>query len=346
MKPSFRWFGRLTATLTLPRVARPAVGSRTAIRWFVLALLAACASPSHPVPVYEASDEPPPPPPPEPTEGAEVTPPPRPVEAVREPFLYAVRSAEGAPPSLIFATLTSGVSFDQAFPAHRLDLLDQARVVYVAFDPTTPEPDDVQRALQLRRGSAADLFPARVWHALTEELRLVTPVEQLRGARPFYSVMALERARREGLEQDAPEPMETTFVRYVIERGRELQSFDTVVADLQLLGTVPDSQFVALGTRMVDDRQGTDHRLTAMRQAYLDGDEIQISQLLDDPEVRRLAPALVRTLARRRTEWLTKMRREIEQGTAFFALDVSHVLGAEGLLAKLREAGFTVERLD
>jgi uncharacterized protein YbaP (TraB family) len=97
---------------------------------------------------------------------------------------------------------------------------------------------------------------------------------------------------------------------------------------------------------MVDDRQGTDHRLTAMRQAYLDGDEIQISQLLDDPEVRRLAPALVRTLARRRAEWLTKMRREVEQGTAFFALDVSHVLGAEGLLAKLREAGFTVERLE
>ena len=312
---------------------------------FALAFLAACASPSHPVPVYEASDEPPPPPP-EPTEGVEVTPPPRPIEAVREPFLYAVRSAEGAPPSLIFAMVSSGVSFDQAFPAHRLDLLDQARVVYLAFDPTPPEPDEIQRVLSLRRGSAADLFPARVWHALTEELRLVTPVEQLRGARPFFSVMALERARRATLEENAPEPMETTFVRYVIERGREIRSFDTVAGDLRLLGTVPDSQFVALGTRMVDDRQGTDHRLTSMRQSYLDGDEIQVSQLLDDPEVRRLAPALVRTLARRRTEWLSTMRREIEEGTAFFALDVSHVLGNDGLLAQLREAGFLVERLD
>ncbi|MCB9604316.1 MAG: TraB/GumN family protein [Sandaracinus sp.] len=297
--------------------------------------------------MYEASDEPPPPPPPpEPTAGDEA--PTRRVVrgAVAEPFLYVVRNAEGAPPSLLFGLLPTGVSFDQAFPAERLDLIDQARVLYVAVDPTTPDPAEVSRVLSLRRGTAAELFPARVWHALTEELRLTTPVEQLRGARPFYSQHALLNARRATLEPDPPEPMLDTFVRYVGERGKELQSFDTLVGELRVLGTIPDAQFVALTTRMVDDREGTDQRLLSMRESYLEGDEIRIGQLLDDPEDRRLAPALSRTMSRRHDEWLAVMRREIDEGTAFFALEVSHLLGSEGLIAKLREAGYTVERLD
>ena len=51
-------------------------------------------------------------------------------------------------------------------------------------------------------------------------------------------------------------------------------------------------------------------------------------------------------MSRRHDEWLATMRREIDEGTAFFALEVSHLLGSEGLIAKLREAGYTVERLD
>ena len=296
------------------------------------------------MPVYEASDEPPPPPPPVETTGEEVATPPPP-DAVMTPFLYVVRSPDAAPPSLVFAMLPTGVSFDQAFPAHRLDLLDQARVTYVALDPTTPDPDAVSRALSLRRGSAADLFPARVWHALTEELRLVTPVEQLRGARPFYSVRALLSARRSALEPNPPEPMERTFVRYVAERGKQVSFFDTLVEELTMYGTVPDAQFVALGARMVDDRDGTEERLLEMRRSYLEGDEIRIGQLLDDPENRRLAPALARTLERRRDGWLTRMRAEIDQGTAFFALEAAEVLGERGLLAKLREAGYSIDRL-
>lgn len=314
----------------------------------VLALLAACASPSHPVPVYEASDEP------EPTRRTETVgeeqpaaPRPTPPVAVAQAFLYMVRSPEGdAPPSYLFGTITRGVTFDQAFPAEHLGLIDEARLVYVAVDPNAEVSQEAfARVVALRRGSAADLFPARVWHALTEELRLVTPVEQLRGLRPFMSVIALTQKRAKELFPDVTEVMDVTLLRYARERGRTVHALETPVDELRVIADVPDNQFVALGTMAIDRPETISGYFTNLQQHYLEGDEIRAQQVLDDPEERRAAPALARALQRRTGTWWSTIRRELPGGNVFLALPLRHVLGPQGMIAKLREEGYQVERM-
>jgi uncharacterized protein YbaP (TraB family) len=317
-----------------------------------LATLSACPSPSHPTPVYEPApslaDTPARSTGAEgPTEREETTTVAPPTEPSR-PFVYEVRPRDpDVPASYLFGTLGRGLRVDQALPERHRTLLHSARAVVVPIDQTAEMlVRDVQRVMLVRRGSAADLYPPRIWQALTHELRDEMPLDQLRMTRPFVHVAGILRKRARELFPDAPSSMDLELFAYARERGLTLRTLGTPLDEMRIVGAAPDRELVALATLYVDRPEVFERDLREAREAYLAGDEARVDAADDDPEERTAAPTLYRGLERRRDTWLRPIRRELDEGNAFVAFPAGAWVGPEGLVEKLRRAGYTVTRLD
>lgn len=321
------------------------------LQLFVALLLAAsagCPSPSHPAPVFEpdpsASAAP------APTAGREeeapATPQPR-RRAVERPFLYAVRNTEQ--PSYLFGTVHVGVSLEEALPGQAFEALANPRIVLVEIDPATVSPQQLADAARVpRRGPTLDrLLPSLLWHDLTEELSGVMAAEGLKQMRPWFAMMMLMQQRVAVMHDGAPpEAMDLSIVRYAREQGIEVGALERLRDQLQALGGVPDEQMLQMLQEMLEDPEAAQQKLVDMLEAYRQGDELRLAQLVFDPaEVARAPEMYERLFTRRNAAWMPRLERELEAGGAFVAVGVGHLLGDDGLVAQLRERGFPVERV-
>jgi uncharacterized protein YbaP (TraB family) len=335
------------APLAEPRDVWHPAGMR---RFLLVALLAGCPSPSHPVPVYESdegssspttssasteSSTPPEAPPPAPT-------------SVARPFFYEIRTASpDVPPSYALATLGRGARLDEALPTRLHDRLHAARVVVV---PTDLGGDvlvrDAQRVGLLRRGTGSDFYPPLVWQSLTHELREQVSLDQLRATRPFlhFAPLAVHRART--LLPEAPNSMDTELFAYARERGLTLRPLGSPLDELRMLGAASDREVAALVTLWVQRPEVLERDLRGMREAYLSGDEARMLQEFADPDERAVAPSFYRSVERRPSTWIRPIRRELDEGNAFLALPFRALLSPDGIFEKLRAAGYTITRVD
>lgn len=319
-------------------------------RFLLVALLAGCPSPSHPVPVYESdegssspttssasteSSTPPEAPPPAPT-------------SVARPFVYEIRTASpDVPPSYALATLGRGARLDEALPTRLHDRLHAARVVVV---PTDLGGDvlvrDAQRVGLLRRGTGSDFYPPLVWQSLTHELREQVSLDQLRATRPFLHLAPLVVHRARALLREAPNSMDTELFAYARERGLTLRPLGSPIDELRMLGAASDREVAALVTLLVQRPETLERDLLGMREAYLSGDEARLLEEHADPEERAVAPSFFRAIERRPTTWVRPIRRELDEGNAFLALPFRALVGPDGIFEKLRAAGYTITRVE
>jgi hypothetical protein len=100
-----------------------------------------------------------------------------------------------------------------------------------------------------------------------------------------------------------------------------------------LLGSIDEA---ARGAAMVD----------ALAAAWSQGDLETLAGLVND-DMRRTYPELFEVVFVRRNEaWVETLLRELEgSGTDFVAVGAGHLLGAEGLVERLRAQGVRVERV-
>ena len=138
--------------------------------------------------------------------------------------------------------------------------------------------------------------------------------------------------------------------------GKEVGGLETVKEQLDVFDGLSDSEQVSMVEEALDQRDkakkdGRDplHDLLA---AYLTGDEGELERTLDrdyDPK----NPLDVKMRARLLTDRNVHMAERIVERTRrspakswLFAVGSAHLLGTDGVVAKLRAAGLTVERVD
>jgi uncharacterized protein YbaP (TraB family) len=318
-------------------------------RFVIVALLAGCPSPSHPVPVYESDEGSSSPTSSSTPSNASTTPetPPAPTSVAR-PFFYEIRAASpDVPPSYALATLGRGARLDEALPTRLHDRLHSARVVVV---PTDLGGDvlvrDAQRVGLLRRGTASELYPPLVWQSLTHELREQVSLDQLRATRPFLHLAPLAVLRARTLLPEAPNSMDTELFAYARERGLTLRPLGSPIDELRMLGAASDREVAALVTLWVQRPEVLERDLRGMREAYLSGDEARMLEEFADPDERAVAPSFYRTVERRPSTWIRPIRRELDEGNAFLALPFRALLAPDGIFEKLRAAGYTIARVE
>lgn len=305
------------------------------------ALLVGCGPSRMEAPTYSGEE-----PEPEPEVVVEAPPAPRRRHrSVTQPYLWRIES--GARPSYLFGTMHVGVAFDEAFPADGLEYIDEARVVFQEIDPEAGTLAALAENASLPRNKILeDYITPRAMYRLSNELLHVTNVSRLPNLRPWVSMIFLQQKRADAIRSGGSEhSMDQELHRYVQQQGIQFRPLETVEDQAVALGSVSDELMGHIVRDMVLEPERLDGELHALIEAYLSGETGQVRVLLHengDAGVRAFHAAL---FDGRNQQWFEVLEPELEEGGLFIAVGLGHVLGPNGLLHRLREAGHAVERL-
>jgi len=262
-----------------------------------------------------------------------------------EPFVWTV-SKDGKT-SHIMGTIHVGVTLDEALPPALQDAAANARVVVLEIDPTNVDAAGMLAAARLPEGERQDqLYPPGVWHEIANQLNGTMNEQTLRTLRPWFTMLMLLQAVVGQMHEGAPpEGMDVTLFRLAGETGVAFEALETVQDQVNALASPPDAEVARMVTEMVQGILAGENELEVLLEAYRSADLARIGMILLDPDERELAPEFHAALIDRRNEaWMAPLREQLEQGDAFIAVGLGHLVGPEGILARLRNVGYAVER--
>jgi len=278
---------------------------------------------------------------------AEAEAPPLAPRITEEPFVWTV-SKDGKT-SHIMGTIHVGVTLDEALPPALQEEAADARVLMLEIDPADLDPAALLAAARLPEGERQDrLYPPGVWHEIANQLNASMNEQQLRSLRPWFTMLVLLQTMVARMHEGAPpEGMDMTLYRMAGESQVAFEPLETVQDQVDALASPPDAEVARMITDMIEGMQAGENELTVLLEAYRSADLARIGMILLDPDERELAPAFHEALIDRRNEaWMAPLQAQLAQGDAFVAVGLGHLVGPEGILARLRDAGYTVERAD
>lgn len=275
---------------------------------------------------------------------AEAPPPPRITE---EPFVWTVE--RDGMTSHIMGTIHVGVTLDEALPPALQEEAASARVLMLEIDPAELDPAAMLAAARLPEGERQDrLYPPAVWHEIANQLNATMNEQQLRMLRPWFTMLILLQTMVGQMHDGAPpEGMDMTLYRMAGDTQVPFRPLETVQDQVNALASPPDEEVARMITEMIEGIRAGENELEVLLAAYRSADLARIGMILLDPDEREMAPAFHEALIDRRNEaWMEPLEEELSQGEAFIAVGLGHLVGPEGILARLRQAGYTVERAD
>jgi uncharacterized protein YbaP (TraB family) len=245
------------------------------------------------------------------------------------PLLWRVQRAEGAAVWLYGTIHDAGA---QDVPAAVWTTLDAAPVFVSELGDDEPDPHKLAELARLPWGKVLDqMLPADDWWDLVTAMQGDMREDDLRHARPWLAMVRL----RAHMARSPKPSMDVAFAERARRRGvavERLESWDDQLTALDASITVGDL------SAAIHARSAVACELAQLRSAYRASDLSVLTTLLVAP-VR--SPAL---LADRNRRWLPAIERHLAGGGAFIAVGLGHLLGADGLLATLERAGYTVSR--
>ncbi len=263
------------------------------------------------------------------------------------PFVWEVRAGDRV--SHLFGTMHVGVSLERALPEAQRARLLGARVVVVAADPAPPGPQAASQAMMLPPDrSLRDMVGPEVWPRLAAALGAEMPAAVLERLRPWAVSVAFVQHWVNAHLADAPaRGMDLAVIDGARSRAQQLLFLEEAQSQLDIIGRIPDAYFVDVLGEMVSDEAEAERQIGGLVSSYLRGDLPAVEAIVFDPEDMRTSPEYYDLfLYRRNAAWLTQLEPLFrEEGGAFVAVGLAHMLGPQGLVEALRAKGFTVTRV-
>ncbi len=270
---------------------------------------------------------------------------PAPPRITEEPFVWTVE--KDGKTSHIMGTIHVGVTLDEALPPALQEEAANARVLMLEIDPAEFDPATLLAAARLPEGERQDrLYPPGVWHEIANQLNATMNEQQLRSLRPWFTMLILLQTMVGRMhEGDPPEGMDMTLYRMASETQVPFRPLESVQDQVNALASPPDAEVARMITDMIQGIQAGENELEVLLEAYRSADLTRIGMILLDPDEREMAPAFHAALIDARNEaWMAPLQEEFARGEAFVAVGLGHLVGPEGVLARLRDAGYAVER--
>ena len=276
----------------------------------------------------------------------------RAAEETPRAWLYRV-SREGTPDSHLLGTMHVGVSFDRALPRPLDRALLEARVVVMELDLLAAqrylaEPSPVRH----RARRVDEVLPRQTWSRLTTELAFVASPEQIARVPPGMLAIYLRQVRMAEVEADAdgfwraPGTASTTHLdRWIYDWAMQwcvpFVALETPRETVAALSGVSRRDPVETLRALIEDPERARAEARALREAYLSLDEGRIVTALDVMgEAEREATFHVRNQL-----WIERLVPALEEGGAFVAVGLGHLVGSSSLVTRLEDRGFRVDRV-
>ena len=248
-------------------------------------------------------------------------------------FLYEVETAAGT--SFLLGTTHVGVSFEE-LPPHVHERLAGVPSVGFETEPSAPLIDAELLELGLipryQPILSQRLDPA-VFGALVTLLDGRVSEPELKRFKPWLARFALGLMFIDGLPR-----LETEIESAALAEAKSIYTLETPREQLEVLASIPEDEVLASLSMMVLDPQGARRFLEETFEAYRAADVDFFLKNYLEPADSQEVELLVRARNRR---WLEPIRVRFESGPSLLAVGAAHLVGPEGLLALLSDAGLT-----
>ena len=268
------------------------------------------------------------------------------------PFVYRI---DGAKPSWLFGTIHVSDPALAKFPPSLEQALAAADVVDTEVPMDASMGREFASGAKLSGGKTLDkIVPAplvtRAKGAFADAELVFTPFLQ---CKPWF--LAVEISLIDHLAQ-LQDPIDARIYRRAQGSGKEVGGLETVKEQLDVFDGLTDTEQVGMLAETLDQRdkarkEGRDplHELLV---AYVAGDEDGLEKALDrdyDPKDPLDVKMRARLLTDRNVHMAERITDRVHRTPArswLFAVGSAHLLGTDGVVAKLRAAGLGVVRVD
>lgn len=218
----------------------------------------------------------------------------------------------------------------------------------------SPETDAQTQQLALRYGAAPPDRRLSSWLSAEDNARLTAlaqnlgvPPSALDGLRPWLASVTLAVLPMVRAGFDPAAGADRQIDAYGDENGKRMRALETAEQQIGMLAGFNDEVQQQMLLEAIEEAEKGPQQMERMAAAWESGDLATLEQMVVT-DMRAEYPAVYEVLlANRNDAWVTVLRQELAgSGVDFVAVGAGHMLGEDGLIAQLRAAGFTVERVE
>jgi uncharacterized protein YbaP (TraB family) len=245
------------------------------------------------------------------------------------PFLWRVQRDTG-PVVWFYGTIHSTGA--ESVPRVAWTALERSPHFASELGDVEPDPERVRELIRLPPGKGLDQqLSTDDWYDLRDALAGVIREDDLKRVRPWFAMTRLTSAAA-----PPPDPtMDVALARRAKERNIPVDALESWNEQLTALAenvSVKDLE------EAIHSRHEVACELSKMKASYHAGDQPTMQKVLVIPAAKTLLEA-------RNKQWLPKLERYFQDGGAFVAVGLGHLLGDGSLLAMLAANGYSVQRV-
>jgi uncharacterized protein YbaP (TraB family) len=169
------------------------------------------------------------------------------------------------------------------------------------------------------------------------------PMEAVDRMRPWLMTLTLVAAEMKAAGFDPALGVDRHFFEKSERMGKKFRTLETMAEQLDIFaGFSPQLQEAMLldTLKSLDDEIG---RMQTVAKAWQAGDAEAIERLVLG-SIMKDPPLYDAVIVKRNRNWVPKIEACLDEGHCFVVVGAAHLLGPDGLLANLKQKGYTVEQ--
>ncbi|HEU0152621.1 MAG TPA: TraB/GumN family protein [Arenimonas sp.] len=238
-------------------------------------------------------------------------------------------------------------------PAVYAALDDAENVVFELSPEEMNDPSLGQKMMRVaQRADGRTLqaaLPAETWTRLSDyAARRNLPIERYQGFDTWFMGLLIGITEMQGLDMDPALGLDRHVAARAVAAGKAVGALETAEQQFAMFdGLSPEEQLQSLQDSL-DDIDSIEQEISRMHALWRAGDATAL-YAMSGAEMKRDYPALYERMnVARNRAWLPEIRTLLDAGgrdDALVVVGAMHLLGEDGVVRMLRDAGYTVERL-
>ena len=218
----------------------------------------------------------------------------------------------------------------------------------------SPESDAQTQQLAIQMGMAPADRPLSSWLTPEQNARLAAVAQglgiqprMLEPMRPWLAGITLSVLPMMRAGYDPNAGADRQIDAFGDANGKRMRAFETAAEQVGLLANFNEEVQRQMLLETIEEVERGPEQMEQMATAWEVGDLATLERMVID-DVRTDYPAFYEVLlANRNDAWVATLKQELEgTGVDFVAVGAAHLLGEDGLVAQLRAAGYSVERVE
>ena len=228
---------------------------------------------------------------------------------------------------------------------------DSAEILVLEVDPRTMNQREMERLVRRygmlsNRESLRDLLAADIWSRVVDwGQRVSLSSGQLNRMKPWLATTTLVSVELASIGVDRGLGMEPWLMERAIKRGMLVKQLETAEEQIGMLAGLPLEVQISFLENSILDAETFSDSVGQLLGSWRNGDVEAMTELLAETYAEQ--PLIYEVMiSSRNHRWVKAIEPMLASGQVHYvAVGALHMVGPDGLVALLLEAGFAVERL-